>query len=295
MSKIGGLGKGLGSLIPNKKLAKNVIADQNKNFLVNDSTNRINEIEVEQVEANPMQPRQVFEHEGLEELIESIKVHGIIQPIIVTKTSTGYELIAGERRLRAAKVIGLNTVPAIVREAGEQEKLELALIENIQRKNLNPIEKGVAYQKLIDEFNLTQEEVAEKMGVSRSGIANTIRFLDLPGEVQRALADRRITEGHAKVIAGLDTEKEQLAFLKKILAHDYTVRDAEQERKKALRLRSGQARKQESKNAEVEEREDELRAALGTKVSIKESGGSGQIVIDFYSAEELDSIIDKIL
>ena len=295
MLKQGGLGKGLGSLIPNKKYAKEAIKQENRDILITDDSKKIHDIQVSLIEANPHQPRQVFDHEGLEELIESIKVHGIIQPIIVTKTADGYQLIAGERRYRSAKVIGLDTVPALVREADEQQKLELALIENLQRRNLNAIEKAVAYERLMDEFSLNQEEVGEKLGVSRSVVANTIRFLDLPGEVQRALADERITEGHAKVVAGLDTEKEQLDFLKKILQYNFTVRDAEKEIRQNRPQKSKKSVIRSPKTAEIESKEELLRGSLNTKVNINERGGKGQIVVDFYSQEEMNSIIDDII
>ena len=228
MLKNSGLGRGLSSLIP-KKVPDNILSESNKEFLLAESGNRVLQLPVDMIEANPMQPRQVFGHEELEELIESIKVYGIIQPIIVTKMPGGYQLIAGERRLRSAKIIGLNTVPALVREAGEQEKLELALIENIQRKNLNPMERAVAYQRLIDEFSLTQEAVADKLGVSRSTVANTVRFMQLPEKVQTALAEEKISEGHAKVIAGLPNDKEQMKFFNKVISGDLNVREAENE------------------------------------------------------------------
>jgi ParB family transcriptional regulator, chromosome partitioning protein len=291
MAKATGLGRGLGSLIP-KKIPDSVISEKNKEFLVTDDKDKIHKLPVDSVEANPMQPRTVFDHEDLESLIESIKVHGIIQPIIVTKTSNGYQLIAGERRLRSAKIIGLETVPAVVREAGEQEKLELALIENVQRKNLNPIEKAVAYEKLMDEFSLSQEAVSDKLGVSRSAVANTVRFLDLPEKVQEALGSNQITEGHAKVIAGLDSEKKQLEFLNKILQYNFTVRDAEKESRK-ISGKKFVARVMKDPN--LEEKEETLRAELNTKVNIKKQGDRGQVVIEFYSSEELDSIINKIV
>lgn len=292
MAKVTGLGRGLGSLIP-KKVSKEAISEDNRDFLVNDSADRILQVPVEQIEPNPHQPRQVFDHEGLEELIESIKIHGIIQPLVVTKKGSGYELIAGERRWRSSKILGLATVPVIVREASEQEKMELALIENVQRKNLNPIEKAVAYQRLIDEFSLAQEEAAEKLGVSRSAVANTIRFLELPEEIQRTLAREDITEGHAKVIAGLPGEKEQLALMKKIVQYNFTVRDAERERQKVSVAKPRKAK--EPKDYETEEKEDILRQNLNTKVNIRNSGGKGEVVIEFYSNEELSSIINQII
>jgi ParB family transcriptional regulator, chromosome partitioning protein len=295
MLKQGGLGRGLGSLIPNKKYVKEAIKQENRDILIDDDPKRILDIPVDTIEVNPHQPRQIFDHEGLEELIESIKVHGIIQPLIVTKVDDGYQLIAGERRLRSAKVIGLDRVPAIVREVDEQQKLEIALIENLQRRNLNAIEKAVAYERLMDEFSLNQEQVGEKLGISRSTVANTIRFLDLPGEVQRALGNEQITEGHAKVIAGLDSEKEQLDFLKKILQYNFTVRDAEKEIRRNRPQKSKKVGVRLPKSAELESKEELLRGSLNTKVNINEKGGKGQIVVEFYSQEEMNSIIDDII
>jgi len=290
MVRNSGLGRGLGALIP-KKVVESAISDQNRDFLLGADQDKIYKIPVDLIEANPMQPRQVFDHEDLENLIESIKAHGILQPLIVTKTDDGYQLIAGERRLRAAKIIGLTTVPVLVREAGEQEKLELALIENIQRKNLNPIEKAVAYQRFIDEFSLDQEEVAKKVGISRSAVANIIRLLELPEAVQKALVENKITEGHAKVIAGLDSEDEQLNFLKKIQEYSFTVRDAEKESQK---VKKKPARVIAPKDPHISAKEELLRGHLNTKVNINKQGGRGQIVIEFYSDEELNSIINNI-
>lgn len=290
MVKLIGLGRGLGSLIP-KKVPENIISEKNKEFLVPEDSSRVLQIPVDAVEVNPHQPRKIFGHQDLEELIESIKVYGIIQPLIVTKVADGYQLIAGERRLRAAKIIGLETVPAIVRQAEEQEKFELALIENVQRKNLNPMEKAVAYQRLIDEFSLSQERVAERLGVSRSAVANIIRFLDLPEKVQNAIAEGEITEGHAKVIAGLETEKEQLDLLNKILQNGYTVRDTE----RTSRFGKKRLPRQVAADPLLAEKEDMLRSHLNTKVRIENRDGQGQIVIEFYSDEELDSIVNQII
>lgn len=295
MVKVTGLGKGLGSLIPSKKASSAAISDNNRNFLIRHEKDAILQVPVELVATNPHQPRQIFDHEGLEELIESIKVHGIIQPLIVTKTTDGYELIAGERRLRAAKIIGLPTVPVIVREAKEQEKLELALIENVQRKNLNAIEKAVAYERLLDEFNLSQEVVAEKMGISRSAVSNSLRFLALPEEIQEALAREEITEGHAKVIAGLKSEAEQIALFKKIQQHNFSVRDTEQESKNFPSASAVRKARHITKDALLQEQEAMLRSKLNTKVSIDKKGKQGKISIEFYSDEELNAIINKII
>ena len=294
-NKIGGLGRGLWSLIPNKKIADEVITQDNKEILLPSDKSKVAEVSVDLIEVNPHQPRQVFDHEGMEELIESIKVFGIIQPLILTKTQSGYQLIAGERRLRAAKIIGLNTVPALIRQAGEQEKLELALIENIQRRNLNPLEKAVSYERLMNEFNLTQDAVAQKLGLSRSVVANTIRFLSLPEKAQKALAAGQITEGHAKIIAGLESEEKQLEFLDKILKFDYSVAEAQANRSVFTRKTRRSNAPRIYKNPEIEEKEDMLRAKLNTKVSIVKSADKGQIIIDFYAPEELNYIIDQII
>ena len=292
MAKITGLGRGLSSLIP-KKISSSIFSDTHREILVSPDTNKILQIPVDDIRANPLQPRQNFGHDEMEELIESVKLYGIIQPLIVTALPGGeYELIAGERRLRAGKIIGLATVPAVVREAGEQEKLELALIENVQRTNLNPMEKAIAYQRLIDEFNLTQEEVAEKLGLSRSVVANTVRFLNLPEKIQQALSSAEINEGHAKIIAGLDTEQEQLDLLEKILHYNFTVRDVEHEVRRMPRRR---AVRRSVKDPVIEEQEEGLRQALNTKVNIKKRGERGQIIIDFYSDEELNSIVNRIV
>ncbi len=292
MAKVSGLGRGLGSLIPNKKVAEEAVSPQNKDILPDFDQAKIIKAPLDRIEVNPLQPRQIFDHEDLEELIESIKVHGIIQPLIVTRRGDKYQLIAGERRFRSAKILELPTVPVIVREADQQEKLELALIENVQRKNLNPVETAVAYQRFIDEFNLTQEQIAEKMGKSRSSVANNLRFLTLPEEIQRALATGKITEGHAKIIAGLDTEKKQLDFLKKILNKNLTVRDAEHN---SRALKKTITRRVTVKDPSLDEKEALIRAALNTKVSIKKNGNRGKIEIDFYSEEEMNQIISDIV
>jgi ParB family chromosome partitioning protein len=290
MTQMMGLGRGLGSLIP-KKVPDNIIADKNKEFLSSENIGKILQIPVDAIEANPMQPRQVFHHEDLEALIESIKLYGIIQPLIVTKIANGYQLIAGERRLRSAKIIGLNTVPAIVREAKEQEKLEIAIIENVQRKDLNPIETGLAYERLMNEFNLSQEQVAERLGAKRSSVANTLRFLTLPAKIQEALAGGQITEGHAKVIAGLENEKEQLDFLEKVLKYNYSVRETEKE---SQQMRPAKINAKKVKDPNLEDKKARLREILNTKVEIKKENGSGQIIIDFYSEEELNYIVKQI-
>jgi len=286
------LGRGLSSLIPNK-----LTEEQNAAFMgvssIEDKSEKIQQIPVNQIEVNPMQPRESFDYGELEELINSIKKHGILQPLVVTqKTSESYQLIAGERRLRAAKVLEMPTVPCIVRKAEDLEKLELSLIENIQRSNLNPVEEAKAYQKLIEEFNLTQEEVAEKVGKNRATVANVLRLLDLPAEIKQALKEKKITTGHAKVILSADTDKERLKLFQKIIKSDLTVRQTEGETRK-IKVK-GYFRTIE-KDLEIQDKEDRLRKALGTKVTIIKKDPGGQINIEYYSLEELNNIVEKII
>ena len=285
MTKTTGLGKGLSSLIP-PKIDKRIF---NKDSRVLAAEELVVPVPIAKIKANPHQPRSDFDHESLEELTNSIKEHGILQPLILTSADAGYQVVAGERRLRAAKLLGLKTVPAIIREVKEQQKLELALVENIQRQNLNPIEEAVAYQRLIDEFNLTQEAVAKRVGKSRSAVTNTLRLLTLPTEIQKALIRGKINYSLARVLVGLPVEQ-RLNFFQKVLRQDLTVRAIEgQARKVAVKRHFRQA-----KDPNLAALEENLQTALGTKVTIKKSGETGQIIIEFYSAEELGDLVSKI-
>lgn len=251
---------------------------------------RVLQISPEKILVNPMQPRQSFGEYQQSELVESIKQYGIIQPLIVTQKDGGYELIAGERRLRAAKFLGLAAVPAIIRQADEQQKLEVALVENLQREGLNSIETAVAYRKLIDEFNLSQEELAVRLSKSRPVIANTIRLLNLPEEIQTALIDGRISEGHAKIIVGLEDEAKQLALYKKILRSKMTVSDAIKE----TRIMGGTKQARIKINYADKDKEFAFRQFFGTKAEIKRTGKGGEVIIYFYGDEELGEMVAKI-
>jgi ParB family chromosome partitioning protein len=287
------LGRGLGSLIPKKTLTygKNPFqsdVDESEMVVLGDS-DRILKVSPERISINPQQPRTHFNDVALNDLAESIKQHGIISPLIVTKKGDDFELIAGERRLRASKLLNLKEVPVIVRAEKEQKKLEIALIENLQREDLNPLETARAYKRLIDEFDITQEEAAKKVGKARSSIANALRLLTLPLEVQEALATGKITEAHAKYLLGVEGETKQINLLRKILRQNMTVADTDKEIK---RLGGTKAAKQ--KDYLDKAREDELSHYFGTKVEIKRQGRGGKIVIDFYSEEELGEITKKI-
>ncbi len=287
------LGRGLGSLIPKKTMTygqnpfKSEISEE-ETVVLHDG-DRILKVSPERIAINPQQPRTYFADSALNDLAESIKQHGIIQPLIVTKKGNNYELIAGERRLRSAKLIGLKEVPVIVREEKDQKKLEIALIENLQREDLNPLETARAYQRLIDEFNITQEEAAKKVGKARSSVANALRLLALPEIIQEALATGKITEAHAKYLLGLEGEAKQVNMLKKILRQNMTVAETDKEIK-----RLGGTKSAKPKDYFDRSREEELAEFLATKVEIKRQGKGGKLVIDFYAEEELNEIIKKI-
>ncbi|NCU39334.1 ParB/RepB/Spo0J family partition protein [Candidatus Falkowbacteria bacterium] len=292
-----GLGKGLGSLIPKKTVSygQNPFSSEKesgvetKNEIISDN-DRILRISPNKIDFNPFQPRSYFSDAALNDLAQSIKEHGILQPLVVTrKDDNRFELIAGERRLRSSKIIGLQEVPVIVREESNQKKLEFALIENLQRENLNPLETAIAYQRLINDFNLTQDQVAKKVGKARSSVANALRLLSLPQEAQNALAIGNISEAHAKQLLSLNDESKQLNMLKKILRYSLTVADTDKEIK---RLRGKRASNYQSEDDR--ELETTLSQILSTKVALKRRGQGGQLTIDFYSTEELSILINKL-
>lgn len=292
MMKKSSLGTGLSSLIPDK--TKNLSGDSNQHLGPKDG--EVIKIDVNLVVPNPKQPRYFFDNENLKDLAESIKEHGVVQPIIVTRLENGkFELVAGERRLRASKLIGNKDIPAIIRKADEREKLELAIIENVQRHDLNPIEEAKAYQKLREEFALTQEEVAKKMGKNRATIANTLRLLELPIEIQRGIIENKITEGHARAILGLDNPEKQRALYEIILKENLTVREAENKVREITIPTHKRMIKTKISDPEIQEIENRFQQNLGTKVQIKKKNGAGRILIDFFSEEEFDKIKGLVL
>jgi len=297
------LGRGLASLIPQKNKPEAGSDEAKKNIHQELSIPQASslqdeylEVPIEKIAKNPQQPRHNFNEAELEELSQSIKEHGIIQPLVVVKIAPEqYELIAGERRLKAAKLAGLAMVPVIVREeAGEREKLELALVENIQRHDLNPIEEGRAFKKLMEEFDLTQEQISERVGKSRSAVANKTRLLALPVEIQRALVEGKISEGHARTILAIENPEKQRALFELILKDNLTVRQAE-DKVREVTVNTHQRRLSPAADPYLKEKEDQIAQALGTKVTIKKSGGGGKIIVDYYSDEELENIASKFL
>lgn len=284
MARKTGLGRGLNTLIPQnqKSLSKKIEQD--------DDVSRVVQVSVQKVLRNPHQPRKVFDEEHLDSLAASIKVHGVMQPLTVTKKGVDtYELIAGERRLQASKRAGLSHVPAIIRTASEQQKLELALIENIQRHNLNPIEEALAYERLMDEFSITQEKLGERVGKKRSTVTNSLRLLTLNEEIQDAISQGKITAGHAKALLGLEGEKAQMAFFKKITTLGLSVRDAEA----GVRKAKSKSSTKPSFDPRIQELEGELQEYLGTKTKIKQKRKGGEIVISYFSEEDLSELMKK--
>lgn len=283
-----GLGRGLGAIIPPKS-SMSQQADTSP-ATSPDLSARVLLLPLQLIDPNPHQPREHFDHASLEELITSIKEHGVLQPIVVTSTSNGrYELIAGERRLRAAKVAGHETIPALLRSATEQQKLELALIENVQRKDLNPIEEARAYLRLQHEFNLTQDQIGDRVGKSRPQVANIIRLLSLPQEIQDALMQGRISQSNARTLVSLPTDAERHELFNAMLAGNFTVRQTEARVGfKRVRLSSGI-------DPNLSAFETRLREAFGTKITITRSvKGEGEIKIAFFNKEDLHALIETL-
>jgi ParB family chromosome partitioning protein len=256
---------------------------------------KVLEIEISKIKLNPWQPRKDFSQQKLEELASSIRTHGIIHPLIVIqKSENEYQLIAGQRRLEAAKMIGLEKVPVIIRDSKQdQEELELALIENLQREDLNPIERAKAYQMLQKKFGLTQNEIAQRIGKARPTIANSLRLLNLPEEIKEAIFEERISEGQAKIILSFETPEKQLEIFRKVVQRGLSVRETERKIRPYLQIKKSDE-KPEIRNLFLEEKENELREKLGTKVEIRKQKEKGEIIINFYSDEELEEIVNKI-
>jgi ParB family chromosome partitioning protein len=274
-----GLGRGLGALIPQRGGAHPSAI----------------EIPITRIRPNPYQPRKRFDAESLAALSASIAVNGVIQPILVSETIDGYQLVAGERRLRAAQAAGLERIPAVVRQLIDRDQLELALVENLQREDLDPLETADAYRQLMNRFGLTADDVANRVGRARSTVANTLRLLDLALEVQAAVADGRLTEGHGRALGGISTEL-QARVLDSVIGRELSVRQTEElvRRLKEPRPDPGESAAAKKPDPELERVEEDLRRALGTKVSLARSRKGGRIVIEYYSDEELGRLYDRL-
>ena len=273
-----GLGRGLAALIPQRANPTGSI-----------------EIPIARVATNPRQPRQRIGQAELETLAASIAEHGVLQPILVIETIDGYQLVAGERRLRASQLAGLDRIPAIVRQVADRDQLELALVENLQREDLGPLEEAHAFRSLVDEFGMSQEAIAGRIGRARSTVANTLRLLDLDERVQAALLDDTITEGHARALGGLTTDQ-QARVIATVVEQGLSVRQTEE---LVRRLREPRPVVADAPprhlEPELERVEEELRRALGTKVTLARSRRGGRIVIEYYSDEELNQLYDRLM
>ncbi len=279
------LGKGLQALLPEKKTLV---------WKVEDDSQAVSTVALKQIIPNRYQPRTIFVEDHLDELAESIKEHGVLQPIVVRRKGDGvYELIAGERRFRAATLAGLSTIPALVRNSNDEKSLALALVENIQRQNLNPMEEAKAYSRLMGEFGLTQDLVASSVGKDRSSIANILRLLALQKEVQEFIESGQLSLGHAKVLAGITTPSTQLQIAKRIVSEHLSVRQTEQ--LIAGKKSTGSTKNSKSLPNKFNHLEDQLRKHFGTKVQVKTGARGGQLVIQYFSDEELDRVTALIL
>jgi ParB family chromosome partitioning protein len=274
-----GLGRGLAALIPQRAPGQPGPVD----------------IAVDRIRPNPYQPRRHFDPAELETLTASVREHGILQPVLVTEAVDGYELVAGERRLRAAIAAGLERIPAIVRQLDDRSRLEIALIENLQREDLDPIEAAQGFRRLIDEFGFTHEQIAGRVGRARSTVANTLRLLDLSPTVQAAVADRRLTEGHARALGGLSVEHQD-HVLGTVVDQDLSVRQTEElvRRLREPRAPTPTPASERPHDPDLERVEEDLRRSLGTKVSLARSRKGGRIVIEYYSDEELGRLYERL-
>lgn len=301
--KRNGLGKGLDSLIPDRsdKAAKKpgntlnkVDAEKNSNEKVSESGEIL--VKINQVEPNRDQPRKEFDEDALLELADSIKQFGILQPLLVQKKKDYYEIIAGERRWRAAKLAGIKEVPVVIKTYTDQEIVEISLIENIQRENLNPIEEAMAYKRLLEEFSLKQDEVAERVSKSRTAVTNSMRLLKLSARVQQMIVDDMITTGHARALLAIDEEEQQYAIANKIFDEKLSVRETEKLVKALKNPKKVQKPEKPEHTFIYDNLEEKMKSIIGTKVNVSpKTNGKGKIEIEYYSEDELERIFDLIM
>ena len=287
MAKKTSLNKGLEALLGDVAESKN--SEKPQKNVKKETKEKSSEILLSQIRANQYQPRTSFDQKKLEELAESIKKHGVIQPVLVRKDGKGFELVAGERRFRAAKLAKLKKIPVVVSNISDVQSLEIAILENIQREDLNPLEVAKGYQRLKDEFGYTQEAVAKSVGKPRSSVANSLRLLTLSPKIQDEIDKGAISEGHAKVLLSVDGVKAD-QLLMRIISENLSVRDLE----KQITEASPQTTKKEKKSRDELNLESALSSRIGSKVTIEDKDGKGKMVIKYYSYEELDGIIEKI-
>lgn len=272
--KKNGLGKGLGALIRENE---------------QDIAAAVTELKITELEANQNQPRRFFDDNALQELSDSIKEHGVVQPIIVRKLDDNYQIVAGERRWRAARLAGLKTVPVVVKDYSNVQVMEIALIENLQRQDLNSIEEALAYKSLIEEHDMTQENISGRIGKSRSAIANTLRLLNLPEAIRNMVIHGKISAGHARALLAVEDKMKQMEIAQKIIDQQLNVRDIE---KLVMQKDKTKEKKEDKKDVEIIELEEQLKRTFATKVSIVHKKDKGKIEIEYYSNEDLERILE---
>ncbi|MHB8945194.1 MAG: ParB/RepB/Spo0J family partition protein [Bacillota bacterium] len=276
-----GLGRGLEALLPGNEEVAGETA----------------EIAIREIKPNQYQPRRVIDEEKLAELVESIREHGVVQPILVRPTAGGYELVAGERRWRAAQLVGLDTIPAVVKDYDDAQSMEIALVENLQREDLNPVEEADAFRRLMEEFKLTQEDVARRVGRSRPAVANALRLLSLPEGIREDVSRGTISAGHARAILSLDRDDLKARLTEAIKARHLSVRQAEELAKELPKHKAAKGRPTTAMEPALKEVEENLRRAFGTQVHVKQTRGKvkGRIEVEYYSREDLERILDLVL
>lgn len=292
-----GLGKGLDSLIPDNKSMKSVTSEKTVESKEDAAAKSgVQVMKINEVEPNRDQPRKNFDEDALLELSDSIKQFGVLQPLLVRKRKDYYEIIAGERRWRAAKLAGVKEVPVIEKEYTDQEILEIGLIENIQRENLNPIEEAIAYKRLLEEFNLKQDEVAERVSKSRTAVTNSMRLLKLSDKVQQMIIDDMISTGHARALLAIDDAELQYTLANKIFDEKLSVRETEKLVKEIKNPKKPKEKKPVANSFIYQDLEEKMKSVFGTKVSIASKGkGKGKIEIEYYSDDELEHLFDMMM
>jgi len=284
-----GLGKGLDALFSSSEINTQEIRISN----TEENTEKgISYININDIKPNKDQPRKTFDEEKIGELAESIKEHGLIQPVILRKSGKGYEIVAGERRWRACRKAGLKEIPCIIKELTDEENMLIAIIENMQREDLNPIEEAEGISQMVTVFGMTQEQVSKSVGKSRPYITNVLRLLKLPKEVQEMVSDGQLTAGHARALAGLSSKKKQIELAEKIVKEGLSVRETEKLLKEESKPEKRPAKRKAEKNADVKRVEEDLKTVLGTKVNLAMNGKKGKIEIEYYSREELERLIE---
>lgn len=298
-----GLGKGLDSMIPNRNVGaeSKVIEKTAEKTIVKEVVKETETVDINKIEPNANQPRKQFNEDSIQELADSIKLHGLIEPLIVQEGEKGfYSIIAGERRWRAARIAGIKEIPVIVKDYSEQEVMEIALIENIQREDLNAIEEAEAYNRLIEEYHLKQDEVAERVSKSRVAITNSLRLLKLEERVRTMVIEDKIKSGHARALLAITDGEEQYQLALEVFDNNLSVRDTEKLVKSKLNEKTSPEKKKDSKEEQNEliykNFEEKLKTVMGTKVNINHKGkGKGKIEIEYYSSDEFDRIMDMIM